>query len=161
MVEREAGDIAMLGRLLELTVILNADMERMFAREGLTQSRTHLLWLVHQDGPATQRHLAEALGVSARNVTGLVDAMVETGFVTREPHPTDRRATLVTLTGRGADTARSLERGQGEFAALLFGDLSEAERDRLGRGLDHVIDRLKAAVLAEEPQAPDDTRERP
>ena len=31
------------------------------------------------NGPMTQRALAEVLGVSARNVTGLVDALVATG----------------------------------------------------------------------------------
>ncbi len=63
------------------------------------------VWLLHQNGPSTQRELAEALGVSARNVTGLVDALVETGFVRRGPHPTDRRATLVSLTDPGPRVA--------------------------------------------------------
>ncbi|MEU6249540.1 MarR family transcriptional regulator [Glycomyces sp. NPDC047010] len=152
MTQRETREAAMLGRVLELAVVLNADMEQMFTREGLTQSRTHLLWLVHEEGPSTQRRLAEALGVSARNVTGLVDALAATGFVTREPHPADRRATLVTLTDRGAATARALEQGQGELAAQLFGGFPDADLDRLGLDLDQVIDRLKAAILAAAPQ---------
>jgi DNA-binding MarR family transcriptional regulator len=152
MAERDDRHSTVLDKLLELTVVLNADMKQFFAREGLTLSRTHLLWHVYKHGPLTQRALAEALAVSARNITGLVDAMVETGFVTRELHPADRRATLVTLTDRGAAAARALEHGQGELARHLFGDLSEEELEQFSRGLDHVLSRLQAAILA--PDAP-------
>ena len=84
------------------------------------------MWLLHQHGPSTQRELAEALGVSARNVTGLVDALVETGFVTRGPHPTDRRATLVSLTAHGAEVADRTGRRAGRaFARPLFEEMSD------------------------------------
>ena len=132
-----------LDRVLELTVLLNEDMTTSLARDGLTTSRAHLLWVLRETGPTTQRVLAEALGVSARNVTGLVDALEETGFVTREPHPTDRRATLVTPTRRGAEVTAEMADGQQELSDLLFGGLSAAALAGLNRSLDHVLERLK------------------
>jgi Mn-dependent DtxR family transcriptional regulator len=81
----------------------------------------------------TQRALADATGVSARNVTGLVDGLVDTGFVTREPHPSDRRAALITLTERGAATADELVREQAVLAEALFGDLPDARFDSSAR----------------------------
>ena len=84
--------------------------------------------------------------MSARNVTGLVDALAETGFVTREPHPTDRRAALVSFTDHGAATVARLRREQQEFAHLLFGDLSGRRLDALVGGLGEVRDRLRAAT---------------
>jgi DNA-binding MarR family transcriptional regulator len=134
--------IAILDQLLALTVLLNADMDREFAGKGLTLARTHLLWLVHQHGPSTQRALAKALDVSPRNVTGLVDALVATGFVTREPHPTDRRAALVTLTRHGTAVARELEQGRGDLARHVLAGLPDHDLDALGRSLDHVLRRL-------------------
>jgi hypothetical protein len=59
----------------------------------LTPSRAHLLWELGQRGPVTQQVLA-ALRVTPRAMTGLVDALVASGLVTREPHPNDRRAAL-------------------------------------------------------------------
>src|SRR3712207_4453271 len=112
-------DGAALDRVLEVTVLLAADMERDLAARGLTGARTHLLWEVDRRGPSTQRVLAGALGVSPRNVTGLVDALVATGFVTRQSHPTDRRATLVTLTDHGAEVAADLVAGREQLAAQL------------------------------------------
>lgn len=43
-----------------------------------------------------------------RNVTGLLDALTDKGYVARQPHPTDRRATLVSLTDHGRTTIAKL-----------------------------------------------------
>src|SRR5579859_2905228 len=99
-----------LDRVLELTVLLGDDMARDLARRGLTRSRAHLVWELHRLGPSTQQTLADALGVTPRAITGLVDALAEGGFVTRERHPRDRRATLVTFTRQGKRAAEALER---------------------------------------------------
>ncbi|MBB5873925.1 DNA-binding MarR family transcriptional regulator [Allocatelliglobosispora scoriae] len=132
-----------LDRILELVVVLNEDMTRSLARDGLTMSRAHVLWELQHRGPLTQRDLADALRVSARNITGLVDGLVATGFVTREPHPTDRRATLVSFTEHGAATAATLARDQQGFATLLFGQMSEHRFDCFVAGLDEVLARLR------------------
>ena len=138
--------IAALDRVLEVAVLVNADMGRGLDERGLTVSRTHLLWELQQRGPSTQRELADALRVSPRNITGLVDALVATGFVVREPHPTDRRATLVHFTDQGADVVRTLEREQQEFAKLLFKGMSAAEFTGCVQGLDVVLHRLRKLV---------------
>jgi DNA-binding MarR family transcriptional regulator len=133
-----------LDRLLEVVVLLNEDMTQALAREGLTVPRAHLLWLLHHHGPSTQRALADALKVTPRNVTGLVDGLVASGHVTREPHPSDRRATLVSLTQRAAVTLAEMDAEHGRLAELLFGDMPRFED--FAAGLDHVTDRLREAL---------------
>jgi DNA-binding MarR family transcriptional regulator len=135
-------DRAALDRLLELAVVLNSDMEAGLTARGLTAARAHVLWELQRHGPMTQRRLATALDVTPRNVTGLVDALVDTGFVTREPHPTDRRATLVTFTDHGAATAAELEREHEAFADLLFADVPDDELAGFVGGIEHVLRRL-------------------
>lgn len=135
-----------LGQLLELAVLLNEDMAASLPRDGLTPSRAHLLWEVAQRGPSTQRVLAEALAVSPRNVTGLVDALVETGFVTREPHPADRRAKVVTFTAKGSAAVDRMATEHAEFARLLFDDMSVTRLRGLTAGLDEVLSRLRPLV---------------
>jgi DNA-binding MarR family transcriptional regulator len=141
--------IEALDRVLELAVLVNEDMTQSLAAQGLTASRTHLLWELFHRGPSTQRVLADALKVSPRNVTGLVDGLVVTGFVTREPHPTDRRATLVTLTSHGSSVMVEMKAGQQEFAQLLFGDMPAGELDDLTKGLGVVVERLRGLVTAQ------------
>jgi DNA-binding MarR family transcriptional regulator len=139
-----------LGQVLELVVLLGDDMTRSLARDGLTSSRTRVVWELRQHGPMTQRALADALRVSARTVTGLVDGLVATGFVTREAHPTDRRATLVTFTGHGAQVAEALDRGQEEFAHLLFAPMAEDRFACFIEGLGEILGRLREHGLSYE-----------
>ena len=138
--------VAALDRVLEVTVLLGRDMTAALAAAGLTVARTTLLWQLRAAGPSPQRALADALGTSPRNVTGLVDGLVDAGLVTREPHPTDRRATLVTPTARAERLLDELGRGQAELAGQLFGGLSSDRLDGLVSALDDVLERLRALV---------------
>ena len=137
---------AALDRVLLLTVLLGRDATESLARMGLTVARAHLLWELRARGPCTQRTLASALHVTPRAITALVDGLVETGFVTREPRPGDRRAILVTFTERGHATARELADGHRELARHLFGGLNAEAFDGFDAGLSHVVDRLRALV---------------
>lgn len=139
-----------LERLLEMTTLLGEGMENDAAGRGLTVARAEVVWLVHHRGPMRQRDLADALRVSPRNVTGLLDALEATGFVVRTPHPGDRRAALIQLTGKGRSAAGALSADQAEFASYLFGDMSQAELDRFlaiaGRLLGRLRDRSYADI---------------
>lgn len=135
-----------LDRLLAVTQLLGEDMNAMFAREGLTPARTHLLWEVARQGPSTQRVLADALSVTPRNITGLVDGLVASGFVSREPHAGDRRATLVTLTPRGLELTTQMQHGYIDLAGALFGDLPAEALRSFTEVLGTVLDRLRIQI---------------
>lgn len=101
---------------------LSASMEDGARQFGLTTARTRALFCIYEHPPMTQRDLATALRCSTRQVTALVDALESSGHLTREPHPSDRRAHIVTLTGEGravAERIRELRRLTAE--ALLEG----------------------------------------
>ena len=138
----------LLDRVLELVVVLDDDMTEAIAALGLTPARTHLLWELGRGGPVPQRVLAEGLKVTPRAVTGLVDALVTDRLVTREPHPTDRRATLVTLTSRGETLVAELKRDHKRLARALFASMSQREFDTFSRSLADLIDRLRAHLVA-------------
>lgn len=135
-----------LGQVLELADLMNDDMTQSLAREGLTVARANLLWELHHRGPCTQGVLAQALGVSPRNITGLVDGLVATCFVTREPHPTDRRATLVSFTEQGGRTVSQMAEGHRQLADLLFSGVSDTQFEGLVEGLGAVLARLREEV---------------
>ena len=142
---------AVLDRVFELTVLLGRDMAENLARDGLTESRAALVWELHRRGPCTQRELADALNVTPRTVTALVDGLESTGFVAREPHPSDRRATLVTLTRQGQASGRAFVAGKRRLARALFSDLSPDVLDGLDVGLDQVVERLRTVLAARTP----------
>jgi DNA-binding MarR family transcriptional regulator len=96
----------------------------------------------------TQRVLAEALKVTPRAITGLVDALVEGDLVTRESHPSDRRATLVTLTASGKKLTAMLKRDHRALARALFAQMSRREFDSFARGLAAVNTNLRAHLAS-------------
>jgi DNA-binding MarR family transcriptional regulator len=116
-----------LERLFEMAVRLTGGMDQGLARQGLSRARAELIWNLRRAGPTTQRRLSNRLRCSPRNVTGLVDGLEAAGLVSRAPHPTDRRATLVALTEEGTALVAAWEAGQQQMASSLFSDLSEEE----------------------------------
>jgi MarR family transcriptional regulator for hemolysin len=85
---------------------------------------------------ASQRELADALGIQGATLTHHLNAMEDDGLVTRRRDPANRRLHQVTLTPAGEDLFLRLRAAAGRFDTRLRGDLSEAELDRLGRTLD-------------------------
>lgn len=135
-------------QVLELVSLLQRDMALSFERDGLTEARAHLLWVL-RDGPVTQRHLADALGVTPRNITGLVDGLVDSGHVVRRRHPTDRRATHVDLTPEGRGVTDAMVEGYAEMHDVLFGGLSARQLAAFRRTLDSVLGRLRVRLEEE------------
>jgi DNA-binding MarR family transcriptional regulator len=131
-----------LEKLFALAVVTHQYMEQGMAVRGLTRARATVLWNLHQDGPMTQRALAEAIGVTPRNVTGLVDALESDGFVTRGAHPSDRRATLVSLTDKGAAVMNGLRGEYDQGAARLFEGVAAADLEGFVATVDHLLTRI-------------------
>lgn len=58
----------------------------------------------------SMNRLAETLGISKANATGLVDRLVKKGLVSRRRSEKDRRVVIVQLTPEGARVAEHLAR---------------------------------------------------
>jgi DNA-binding MarR family transcriptional regulator len=142
--EVDAG--AVLERLFELAILITDVMEGGLAERGLTRARAEVLWRLHRQGPMTQRELSEAMRCTPRNVTGLVDALERDGYATRGPHPTDRRATLVTLTGRGAEAAAGVHADYRQGASMLLDGIPAADLAGFLATTDQVVSRLRATT---------------
>jgi len=84
---------------------LARDQMRSALASGAGISATDLDALEHleADGPLTQRQLGERLCLTSGAITMLVDRLEHGGWVSRRPHPTDRRYVLVDLTPRALD----------------------------------------------------------
>ena len=116
--------------------------------------RMRLLYELHCDGPQRMGDLASALDVTPRSVTALVDGLEGEGLVRRQPHPTDRRATMIELTDSARD---AVDRSMEHHVAIgqLFGTLSPADRATLLR-LTHQLEAgMRPAGASGVPGRPD------
>lgn len=159
-------DVTILDRLLLIGALFDRDMARAFAGTPLSVARMRVLWVVHHSGPLTQQALAHALDVTPRNVTALVDVLEDAGYLTREAHPTDRRALLVTLAPLGVELMQRTVREHAELSATLLDAVDPKDRSAVERGVEAIADRL-GQLVAEADEAAragrevDPTREAP
>ena len=77
--------------------------------------------------------LAGHLRVAPRSVTDVIDALEERGLVERAADPTDRRATVVTLTASGRGLVDELDAARRADAHTYFARLSERDQATLRR----------------------------
>jgi DNA-binding MarR family transcriptional regulator len=75
--------------------------------------------------------LAQALGVTQRRITALVDALDADGLVERRPNPADGRSTIVALT-RGGTALQQLTWDEHQAGlSMAFDDLSPEQQEQL------------------------------
>jgi len=137
-----------LERLFELAVMLNASMDQGLAERRLTPARAELLWVLSRQATPTQRQLSQLLRCTPRNVTDLVDSLETAGLVRREPHPRDRRATLVSLTRRGKSEVARMQAGSAALAATLFDGLTETDLGTFAAVVNHILRKLQQLATA-------------
>jgi DNA-binding MarR family transcriptional regulator len=78
------------------------------ADEAITVAHFRLLVVLSAHGPLNLTALAEHLMVNPSGVTRMVDRLVASGLVSRQPHPTSRRELVVAITGSGARVIRDV-----------------------------------------------------
>jgi DNA-binding MarR family transcriptional regulator len=110
---------------------------------GSSPARVRLLGVLHCKGPQIMSDLGDELGVRARQVTNLVDALEREGLVRRVAHPTDRRATVIEVTAQGARQAEQLCQPFREALAGLYREFPEADQRELLRLLEALLDTLR------------------
>lgn len=118
-----------------------------FLAVGVTMSQAKLLYLVQAEPGLRMSELSARLGVSLSTVSGVVDRLVDQGFLSRTDDPADRRQVVLRVSASGADQLELLrELSAGQVRALLTrieeADLAVVER---------AIDILAAAALRPAP----------
>lgn len=111
---------------------------------GVTFARMKTLHALKFHGPQIMSSLRDELGVTARSVTALVDALEADDLVRRVPHPTDRRATIIELTDSGRATVHQQFEAHSMRAAEVFGRLADSDQRELLRLLNLLSAELTA-----------------
>jgi len=93
---------------------------------GLNVRQRLVLQSLGQENLRPIAAIGQQLGFTPSTMTGLVDRLEEQGFVKRESHPSDRRATVLRLTKKGESAYR---REVDFYRALVDETLSELGND--------------------------------
>lgn len=93
-----------------------------------------------KDGPLTLGELAERLYLEKSTASRVVDALERKGYVTRAPHPGDRRALHLTATPAGRRLAGRIRASLIEESKAVLADLSPAFRREAARFLTRITE---------------------
>lgn len=104
-----------------------ASMGRL-VQSQVSMSQLHVLWLLQHQGEMTMSRLAELLGVSLSNATGIIDRMETNQLVERVRIPDDRRVVLVQPAAAGRRALSETETTKRDSMRAVMRRLSPAER---------------------------------
>ncbi len=124
-------DLAEAAARLRLAVMRLSRKVRQQVAEEVTPSQLSVLVSVERSGSPTLGELAAAEQVRPPSMTRLVDALVDSGLLTRKVEPSDRRVARVELTAAGR---RAIQRSRSLRTAYLtkkLGRLAPAQLERL------------------------------
>ena len=94
--------IEMMTAVTTLCKELEAGKAAHLKKYNLSEGRLLVLMsLWHSDAPLKATEIAESLGVTRATMTGLIDSLVEDGFVDKQDSATDRRIFSLALSKKG------------------------------------------------------------
>lgn len=111
----------------------------------ITDGQYSVLAVLDREGPLTPRELAQHDHVQPPTMTRTLNALVDSGHVTRTEHPDDRRQVLMALTTQGAREVLETRRRRDAWLTQQLSGLSEGDRDTLARAAG-ILDRVIAVV---------------
>jgi len=101
------------------------------------------LFIIANKPDTNFKMLAQDLGVTSGNVTGIVDRLVEQGLVSRNLDLRDRRGIHLEATEKGLDLLANLMDAQTKHMSPILTHMSLEELTSLSRGLSGLIRAVK------------------
>jgi DNA-binding MarR family transcriptional regulator len=134
-------------RLLSCTMVIEKRVQRRLADQfGTTLPRFDILAALDRaDGGMMMSELSRALLVSNGNVTALVKTLAAEGHVALSALPSDKRASIVTLTASGRKHFAALAQAHHGWIEDMLGGVSAAQRDLMF----DLLGSLKVSIAAD------------
>lgn len=137
----DLGATELLLTLNRASSLITYDLESTIHRpQGRSWAGFRLMYVLWLAGKMEPHRLAEVAGMSRAAVSNLVKPLCEQGVLTREAHPDDGRAVLLSLTDAGERATRAAYRAQSVREAAWVSALDEGERATLIRLLGKLVD---------------------
>ncbi|WP_165067269.1 MarR family winged helix-turn-helix transcriptional regulator [Marisediminicola senii] len=118
----------------ELRIAVNRLSRRLRAEKAdhdLTDGQTTVLGIIELTGPRTLTELSEIERVTPPSMSRTVTALLEAGYIERQPSDDDGRKVLLSLTANGHTLVLETRRRRDEWLYTRLATMTEAERRTL------------------------------
>lgn len=104
----------------------------------------------HTENELTPAELADEVHLTRSTMTGNLDALQKKGLITRESHPSDRRSTLIKITGNGIEFCQKAMPKRYSDILKVMNTLTYNERHQMKEIYKKLLNVIKE-IAAEEP----------
>jgi DNA-binding MarR family transcriptional regulator len=115
--------------------------DRAFREIGISHAHAQILTCLLQDGPLRPGDIEKRTGFEQSTVSRLVKELARRKLVRKGPHPSDRRARLLSAAKRGEALRKPIESIYERLNARLRRDLTEIDLEGFAQTI-AVMDRL-------------------
>ena len=98
---------------------------------------------IEENGPLLQKNLAELAHVEKPTMAALLVRMERDGLIQQDPHPSDKRARLISLSVKAKRRLPSAKKRLGEVAGQATSGLNEEERAMIIALMRRVVNNLE------------------
>jgi DNA-binding MarR family transcriptional regulator len=130
----DVSPMGIVGRISRLALVVDKELEPVFARFGLNHWSFDMLATLRRAGAPyrlSPTELFRSMMVTSGTMTNRIDRLAEKGLVRRVPDPEDRRGILVELTEQGRELIDGVLIWHVANEARLLQSLSKEERHAL------------------------------
>jgi DNA-binding MarR family transcriptional regulator len=131
--------------IMELTDVSGLLPHALARRTGLSESELHSLRHL-LGGPLGPNDLARTLGVTSAASSGIVDRLEARGHVSRRPHPTDKRRTVVVISDSGRTEVLTQMRPMFEALVAADAQLSPDQRTVVDAYIRDIISAMRTLL---------------
>jgi DNA-binding MarR family transcriptional regulator len=137
------NEIALIELLWNINRKLSKRLTPLAQKEGLTITELVVLRKTHQAGERRVTSLAEELCVPPSTLTGMLDRLVDSGWLARDRDPDDRRAVVMKGTPKLDELIKNLMHASSKVLEKALKTLPHVTRERLAGDLASVLQCLE------------------
>lgn len=110
--------------------VSQAAIDRVLRPYGLGPTQWYVLYHLANDGPTTQRDLAETLQVERATLSGIVASLVRKELVEQSTDTSDQRRRVLRFTPAGRELSEALPDPIATVGAVAFAGIDPADLER-------------------------------
>ena len=89
--------------------------------------------------------LCEKTSLDKSTLTGIIDRLERDGYIERKPSLTDKRSTLITLTGKEQEFSSHVQKVSNQMNKIFYNGFSDEEITQFDSMLQRILDNCKEA----------------
>ena len=89
--------------------------------------------------------LCEKTSLDKSTLTGIIDRLERDGYIERKPSETDKRSTLISLTGKEQEFAKNIQKVSNQMNEIFYNGFTDEEITQVDKMLARILENCKEA----------------